>query len=415
MTARPREVSAERSYELISLNDHVVVPPDAYTSRVARRFADRVPRVVAGAGVDAAAFMASRGIELAVLDDDGSADDPRGPGDAWCYDGQLFPTSYSSVSPEYQDFDMRHIGSFHYADLEPHYLEAKARASVMDDEGILASGLYPQVDFPSYAGVHLLRSDDSALAGECARAYNDFLLEEWSDAAPGRFIPLILLPLRDPGAAAAEIRRTAALGAKGITFPEDPAKLGLPGINADDWNPVFDAVQETGLPLCVHNASSLWMPPLSRDGSVLTPAVMLASMATMTFYDWIFSNVFVRFPSLRMVQNECDVGWIPWALQRCDVQWERNHAYRAPWNTASPSDLFGRNMFACALPYETDTADVVARIGADGLLMETDYPHLDMSFPHTQSMVRENLGALSDADLAQVLRGNAARLFNVAL
>jgi predicted TIM-barrel fold metal-dependent hydrolase len=116
-----------------------------------------------------------------------------------------------------------------------------------------------------------------------------------------------------------------------------------------------------------------------------------------------------------MVQNECDVGWIPWALQRCDVQWERNRAYRAPWNTASPSDLFGRNMFACALPYETDTADVVASIGADGLLMETDYPHLDMSFPHTQSMVRENLGSLSDAHLAQILRGNATRLFNLAL
>src|SRR5581483_6654438 len=134
VTARPgaerghtaeRSDTTERSYHLISLNDHVVVPPDAYTSRVARRFADRVPQVVVGGGVDAAAFMASRGVELAVLDEDGSADDPRGPGDAWSYDGQLFPTSYSSVSPEYQDFDMKHIGSFHYTELEPHFIEAK--------------------------------------------------------------------------------------------------------------------------------------------------------------------------------------------------------------------------------------------------------------------------------------------------
>ncbi|HEY1969876.1 MAG TPA: amidohydrolase family protein, partial [Pseudonocardia sp.] len=325
------------------------------------------------------------------------------------------PTSVSSVSPECQDFDVRHIGSFHYDDLDPGYIEAKARVSVMDDEGILAAGLYPQVDFPSYAGVHLLRSDDAELANVCARAYNDFVLEEWADAVPGRFIPLMVLPLGDPVAAAAEIRRAAALGAKGITFPEDPVKLGLPSINVDAWDPVFDAAQETGLPLCIHNASSLWMPPIGRDTSMLVPAVMLASMATMTFFDWIFSNVFVRFPSLRIVQNECDVGWIPWALQRCDVQWERNRVYRAAWNSAPPSGLFGSNMFACVLPYETDTAEAVAQIGADGLLMETDYPHLDMSFPHTQSMVRQNLGALSDADLAKVLRGNAAQLFNLAL
>ena len=60
---------------------------------------------------------------------------------------------------------------------------------------------------------------------------------------PGRFIPMMIIPLWDPVAAAAEIERTAALGAKSIAFSENPTKLGLPSIHTDYWDPVFQACE----------------------------------------------------------------------------------------------------------------------------------------------------------------------------
>ena len=40
----------------------------------------------------------------------------------------------------------------------------------------------------------------------CVKAYNDWMIEEWCGSAPGRYIPLIILPLWDP-ALAAEAQR----------------------------------------------------------------------------------------------------------------------------------------------------------------------------------------------------------------
>ena len=120
--------------------------------------------------------------------------------------------------------------------MRPGCYDPAARVADMDQGRVLASMLFPS--FPRYCGQVFHEAKDKDLAQACVRAWNDFILEEFAAAYPGRFIPMMIIPLRDPAAAAAEIERTAALGARSIAFSENPTKLGLPSIHTDYWDPV---------------------------------------------------------------------------------------------------------------------------------------------------------------------------------
>jgi predicted TIM-barrel fold metal-dependent hydrolase len=51
------------------------------------------------------------------------------------------------------------------------------------------------------------------------------------------------------------------------------------------------------------------------------------------------------------------------------------------------------------------------RIGLDHIMVESDYPHADSSWPDTQQVLMDNWGALPPDELRAVAGGNAARLF----
>src|SRR5260370_13818662 len=105
--------------------------------------------------------------------------------------------------------------------------------------------LFPS--FPRYCGQVFHEAKDKELAKLCVQAWNDFILEEFAEAYPGRFIPMMIIPLWDPVAAAAEVERTAARGAKSIAFSENPTKLGLPSVHTDYWDPVFRVCDYAGI------------------------------------------------------------------------------------------------------------------------------------------------------------------------
>src|SRR5260370_18708332 len=97
--------------------------------------------------------------------------------------------------------------------------------------------LFPS--FPRYCGQVFHEAKDKELAKLCVQAWNDFILEEFAEAYPGRFIPMMIIPLWDPVAAAAEVQRTAARRAKSIAFSENPTTLALPSVPTDHCDPVF--------------------------------------------------------------------------------------------------------------------------------------------------------------------------------
>ncbi len=143
--------------------------------------------------------------------------------DFWVYDGKRYPSSGLSAvaGKSKQEFSPEPL---RYSEMRPGCYDATARIEDMNQAGILASLCFPTVT--RFCGQLFSEASDREFGFTCLQAYNDWMIEEWCGAAPGRYIPLVLIPLWDPKLAATELERTAAKGVTTFAFSENPAPFG---------------------------------------------------------------------------------------------------------------------------------------------------------------------------------------------
>jgi predicted TIM-barrel fold metal-dependent hydrolase len=264
------------------------------------------------------------------------------------------------------------------------------------------------------------------------QAWNDFILEEFADAYPGRFIPMMIIPLWDPAAAAVEIERTAARGAKSIAFSENPTKLGLPSIHTDYWDPVFKASEEAGFVLSMHVGSSSNLIRTSDDMPTLAfMAYSAAANQAGTLLDWLFSGKFEQYPRLKIALSEGSIGWIPYFLERAEqvVDKQRFWASRFDINMNASHDR-GEEKGGASFSLDTDVRQLFRDhvfgtfiddqagirlldiIGEDNVMLECDYPHSDSTWPDSVNLARKWLSHLPDEVQYKIAVGNAARVYD---
>lgn len=393
----------ERLNWLISVDDHVIEPPDLWVDRVAARDRDRAPQVT--------------------KDDNGVT--------FWAYEDVRTPIPGSLVAagrpPE--EVSPFPVG---YEEMAPGCYDVDARIEEMNRDGVLASVNFPF--FPRFAGQTFYEAKDRNFGLQCLRIYNDWMIDEWSGAYPGRFIPMIILPLWDPTLAAQEIERCAAKGAKAISFSENPSKLGLPSIHDPRgyWEPVLQAANDTGMPLCIHFGSSSSMPTTSPDAPLLVWAALAPVNLMFCLTDWLFSGQLPKFPNLKICLSEGGIGWIPYMLERCDweardMRWAAKGDFKydmaekgsvpelrkegARVFDVAPSELFRQHVYGCFID-DSFGARHVEEVGIDNVMIETDYPHGDTSFPNSISSAHEQLAGKSDEVKYKILQGNARRVFD---
>jgi predicted TIM-barrel fold metal-dependent hydrolase len=290
--------------------------------------------------------------------------------------------------------------------------------------------------FPSvtrFCGQIFWEGKDHELGLTCVKAYNDWMIEEWCGTVPGRLVPLIIVPLWDPAEAAKEIERCASLGAKGISFCENPSRLGLPSLHSEDhfWDPLFAAAQDTGIPLCLHIGSSSSTYSTAPDAPLIASFTLTPLNAYATLVDWMYSGHFLRFPKLKVCLSESGVNWIPIFLEKIDrdldrQEWARDRAFKGnPFGDVAsdatpfggvgkfdPHELFRSNMYACVVA-DDYVGNAFEYLGVDNLMIESDYPHADSSWPNTVESVELAMAGLSDQDKFQLRRGNAERIFDL--
>jgi predicted TIM-barrel fold metal-dependent hydrolase len=333
---------------------------------------------------------------------------PPGPAQVWAYEGRRYPQmALNAVAGRpREEYGLEPTS---YADILPGCYDPIARVADMDLDGIQAQLCFPS--FPKFSGTVFLQSDDKELALLCVQAWNDFMIDEWCGAAPDRFIPLAIVPLWDPRLAAAEVERVAGKGAKAISFPENPAPLGLPSFHTDHWDPVFAAAQEAELPLCMHFGSS-GKAPMTADDAPFAVAIALFGCNSMyATADLLFSQVFHRFDRLQVALSEGGIGWIPYLLERLDYTWERHRYYTGINQEVAPSDLFRRHFSGCFIDDEFGVS-VRHAIGVDRITWECDYPHSDSNWPHARKRAAETLAGVPDDEVHQIVELNARALFH---
>jgi predicted TIM-barrel fold metal-dependent hydrolase len=365
--------------QLVSVDDHVIEHANVWQDRLPAAVKERGPRVV--------------------RDEQGR--------DLWVYDGKSFPQiGLNAVAGRDQkDFDMEPTS---FGDMIPGCYDPVARAKDMDLDGVQTQMCFPS--FPGFAGGKFCEATDKGLALLCVQAWNDFILDEWCAAAPGRYIPMVMVPVWDVQASKAEVERCAAKGAKAITFPENPLHLGLPSFHSDSWDPFLAAAEAAEMPLCMHFGTG-GAPKTSPDAPFMVAIALYGTNSMFTTVELLMSRIFVKFPKLKVALSEGGIGWMPYILERVDYTWERHRWYQDVDKTTRPSELFADHIYGCFI---SDAAGLESRhlIGVDNILWEGDYPHSDSQWPNSRKVLSEALLDVSEVDAAKIAEDNARRIFH---
>ena len=365
---------------LISVDDHLVEPPGLFDAHIPDRYRDRAPRVEREA--------------------DGS--------EVWKFEGSTIPNiGLNAVAGRPKE--EYGIEPTAYDEMRPGCYDVHERVKDMDAGGVLASMCFPS--FPGFSGRLFAAADDKDLALAVLRAYNDWHVDEWCGAYPGRFMPMGLPVLWDPQLAADEVRRLAAKGVRSLTFTENPATLGYPSFHSDHWDPLWRACTDEGVVLSIHLGSSGQLAVTAPDAPIDVMITLQPMNICQAAADLLWSRIPKQFPGIRIALSEGGTGWIPYFLDRLDRTYEMHHLWTGQdFGDRKPSDVFRQHFLTCFI---ADPVGVQLRhlIGLDNISWECDYPHSDSSWPNAPEELAVVAQDVPDDELAKITHENAMRWY----
>src|SRR5262249_19535493 len=142
--------------------------------------------------------------------------------------------------------------------------------------------------------------------------------------------------------------------------------------------------EQAGIPVAVHIGSFMrgGTPAPDRESWSSLAFVGLAALTKAGGHtlpvacDLLFSGIFARFPRLRIVLVESNIGWIPTLLEQADDMFMRYRWYTKAVDEqkAFPSQIFHQNFWATFM-VDTVGMDLLHRMNGDHLMWSSDYPH----------------------------------------
>jgi predicted TIM-barrel fold metal-dependent hydrolase len=365
---------------LVSVDDHVVEPPDLFEGRLPSKYQDLAPRVV--------------------TKDDGT--------DVWVYEGNELPNiGLNAVAG--RPPDEYGIEPTRFSELRPGCFDIHERVRDMNANGVLGSMCFPS--FPQFCGQLFARTEDKDVALTMLRAYNDWHIDEWCGTYPGRFIPLALPPLWSPELMAEEVRRVSAKGCHAVTFSENPEKLGYPSFHNSHWDPFWTACADEGMVVCLHIGSSSNLVVTSIEAPIDTLITLQPMNIVLAAADLLWSPVLRKFPTIKFALSEGGIGWIPYFLERVDYVYQHHKAWtHQSFGDKLPSQVFRDHIVTCFIDDAFGVANRHA-VGIDTITWECDYPHSDSTWPTSPELVAKSLAGVPDDEVRAITYENAMRHF----
>jgi predicted TIM-barrel fold metal-dependent hydrolase len=315
------------------------------------------------------------------------------------------------------------FGDLDPIDSHPAYRDRAARVQLLDEQGMDGALLFPTLG----VGMQEALKHDVPALHAAFRAFNDWLDEDWGfDRGDGRLYAAPMITLADPDAAAEEVDRVLAKGARIlVTIPGPvPAGDGYVSPGHPKLDPVWARIAEAGVPMAFHAGLSgvnaygkVWRvsePGRGGGGGFsafqhsVFPMVAFADRSISdTFAALICHGVFERFPTLRTASIENGAMWVPdllrnlqagagkmpFAFQQHPVEQFREHVWVAPF-------------------YEDDMAMLKDAIGIERLLFGSDFPHTE-GLPEPTLFVKD-IPTFDDAETKAIMRDNVLELIRAA-
>jgi len=375
--------------ELISCDDHMdlgQLPADLWTTRLPAALRDRAPHIE---------------------ERDGQA--------VWVCDGKMWGSwvgkslsneQLARPKPIYNAFDRG--GVLDQSARRP--AVAELRLEDMDRDGVQTQVIF--------GPIFQISTDDPVLRVACYRVYNDWLME-FCAAAPDRLIGVPMLP-ETPEGATEELRR---LGAKGGVRQVNLMIAQIkPKLDDPVWEPLWQALEETGIILSWHITVFLPVPGSRAAGkaaSVFENTKGFLNNFLEPFVDLFAWGILERHPMLKMVMAEAGTGWLPWLVQELDYRhwrlWEAKEFWADKGGSqleTKPSELFKRQIYAT---FQEDHAamSLIPFFGEGHLLWASDYPHPDSVWPNSKAAIERQMRDLSPEMRRKLTHDNAAKLYGL--
>lgn len=271
------------------------------------------------------------------------------------------------------------------------------RVNELDRMGIDRQVLAGWIDLTAYeldaaSGATYSRVQNECLAAEAARA-------------PDRFSAIATVPLQNPTHAVTELDHAMRqLDMKGVEIATTVDGRFLDQAGLDDF---WAAAQDLGAFIVLHPMRPLEGIDLGRyfmENMIARPAESTIALAGL-----IFSGVFERFPRL----NVCVVhggGFAPYQIGRLDSGYKQKPNLAGKHITKPPSDYLREIYVDTVLHDAAALRYVVDLLGADQVLMGTDYPFEMGSLDPVEFIESAGFDAATNT---AILGGTAERLLGL--
>lgn len=358
----------------ISADSHVQEPPDVYGERLPKHLRHRAPHVEVHDGKRYMIVDGKRPRQLNLAEERETAEDKE------------------------REFRGDPIGGRDIA----------RRLKDLERDGISAEVIYPNTSLALY------NSSNPEYQLAVAKAYNDRAAELFG-AHRDRFAPVATVPVEDVAEAVREVERVVRLGYRAIKIPITNARRPY---NRPAYEPLWAACAAHNVVLSLHAFSNAvdtypenWGEDVGHGGALAHMAMSMADGQNPVAL-LIASGALQRHPGLRFVVVKCGAGWLAWLLYVMDEQAHKKHMWIRPTLDLLPSEFF-RRQGAVTFLDDPVTLRCLPFTGADVLLWDSDYPHDEGTFPHSQEVLARTFEGISPADRRKIVYDNAARMYGL--
>ena len=263
-------------------------------------------------------------------------------------------------------------------------------------------------NFTGFSGQVLNQGPDRDVNLVMIKAYNDWHVDEWCGAYPGRFIPCGILPLFDVDRGGQGDPATGGQGCHAVTFSENPEALEMPSIHTKHWYPLFDAACETRRCCAPTSARrrGLRMGPCDAPPSVNMTASSMMSM--FTFVELIWAEFWAASPnSSSRSPRATSAGFrTSSGAPSMSTTGTRLDAREVPSGYSGPTDIFKRHFYTCFISDKVGVKNM-DWFNEDMLCWESDFPHSDSNWPFAPEDIIETMGNLDDTVINKITHENA--------
>ena len=287
-----------------------------------------------------------------------------------------------------------------YSEGREGFWDLDKRLADMDAEGIEKSIAF----HGRTAG--LIRMEDKALWRRCIDVYNDWCAELQKKSG-GRLLPVAHLPtFLQPEATKDYIQRLKGLGLKAMQIPLSPRGVRY---NSKEMEPMWAAIEESGMPLSIHIGAYLHFTGHGSLGANLNNNLQPFNGL---FGLLVFSGIFDRHPDLKVVFTEGGAGWVAATLMGADKVYRDYGDVLKPQIRHKPSYYWHRNCWATFMD-DPVALKMLDEIGADRIMWSVDYPHAEGVMGESEFIVRDIFEKAGTENGRKIVGQTAAALWGI--